>query len=420
MQAEIVTIGTELLLGEIVDTNAAYLSRQLNAIGIDVYYRTTVGDNEARIAAVIRQALARADVVITSGGLGPTVDDVTRQGVARATDRELVFVPELWAHIQALFRRWGREAKENNRRQAYIPAGAIPVHNPVGTAPAFIVETERGTVISLPGVPREMEYLMEHRILPYLRERLPDGEAVIKSKILRTCGVGESTIDRMIEDLMRSPNPTVGLAAHPGQTDVRITAKADTPAQAEAMIAAMEAKVRERLGVVIYGEGQETLEEVVARLLKERGYTIAVVETNTGGLIARRLLSTPEGEKLVRGSMVIGEEEAADEALGLPESYIAEHGLASPRVAAAAADAIRTTLQADLGLAVLGTTQSEQDLYAPDTGVTYVALSTPTGPIVRHFPYGGTSDLAQQWVSTRALDLVRRYLLGVSVGRLEG
>ena len=239
MQAEIVTIGTELLLGKIVDTNAAYIARQLATIGLDLYYKTTVGDNEGRITLVLQQSLARSDVVITSGGLGPTVDDVTRQAVARAAGQELVLDEKLLAQIEARFARHGFTMSENNRRQAYIPQGAIPIENPVGTAPAFIVETEQGLIVSLPGVPRELKHLMETRVIPFLREKLQTGQLIIKSKTLRTCGIGESTVDSRIGDLMRSSNPTVGLAAHPGQTDVRITAKAENEAQADRLIAEM-------------------------------------------------------------------------------------------------------------------------------------------------------------------------------------
>jgi len=263
MRAEIVTTGTELLLGQIDDTNATYLARQLRDLGIDLYFRTTVGDNEVRIAQALEQALLRADLVITTGGLGPTVDDVTREAVARATGRPLVLFPDLLAQIEAFFGRFGSRMTDNNRRQAYLPEGCIPVENPVGTAPAFIVEDERGTVITLPGVPSEMVYLMTHTIVPYLQRRLGQREVLV-TRILRTVALGESRIDEAIADLEASANPTVGLSAHPGQTDVRIVAKAATQAEAEAMAAGFEAAIRERLGAAIYGTGDETFDAVLA------------------------------------------------------------------------------------------------------------------------------------------------------------
>jgi nicotinamide-nucleotide amidase len=268
MHAEIVMIGTELLLGEIVDTNANRLAKALREIGLDLYYKTTVGDNEARITEVLNLALDRSDVIITSGGIGPTVDDVTRQAVANATGRKLIYSLELEAQIAARFRSFGRKMAENNKRQAYIPEGALPLSNPAGTAPCFLCEDirGRGIVISLPGVPRELEYMLSKKVIPLLVERM-GGAKVTKIRILRTCAVGESNVDRAIGDLMTTKNPTIGLAAHAGQTDVRITAKADTETEADTLIAPLEAEVRQRLGVAIYGVEKETVPEVIGGLL---------------------------------------------------------------------------------------------------------------------------------------------------------
>ncbi len=409
MQAEIITTGTELLLGTIVDTNAAYLSQQLSKIGLDLYLRTTVGDNAQRIATAIRQALNRSDVVIVTGGLGPTVDDVTREAVAEATGCSLVFKEHLWTHIQELFIRWGTAASENNRRQAFVPEGSIVVENPVGTAPAFIVETPLGIVISLPGVPRELKHLMENNILPYLKDKLHTGEMVIKSKTLRTCSIGESTIDDLIGDLMTSSNPTVGLSAHPGQTDVRITAKAANEKLADALIAEMEQRLRERLGDAIYGVGEETVEEVVARRLAELGLRIAIVETNTGGLIAQRLADYPPGQQVLAASIVVKTPAEACAAFGLSDAQV-EGKLVRPEVATLVAERVRLMRSADLGLAVMGSMETEETVYAAATGASFAALSGENGTIHRSLRYGGTSELARQWVSTRALDLIRKYI----------
>lgn len=412
MHAEIVTTGTELLLGEIVDTNSTYIARRLCEIGLNLYYKTSVGDNEERMAMVLRQALARSDVVITTGGLGPTVDDVTRQAVARATSRELVFVPELWEQIHARFAHWGREPTENNRRQAYIPAGAIPVENPVGTAPCFIVESDEGIIITLPGVPREMEYLMEHSVIPYLRERLGLRE-IIKTKVFRTAGVGESTIDDLIADLMTESNPTVGLAAHAGQTDVRITAKAENEAAAGALIAGMEARVRERLGDRIYGEGKQLLEEVLVEILRQRGHTLAVLETNSRGAIARRLGNVPGSEDVFRGGLVALEAATLTRSLGVPDTLITQHGFPGCEVAHEAAHRLASHYHASLGLALLGTAGEKEDVYGRETGHTCVALAGLAEPVLRRFTIGGSTHLSEMWISTRALDLVRRAVLGM-------
>ncbi len=429
MNAEIVTTGTELLLGELVDTNAAYIARRLRVIGLDLFYKTTVGDNEERMAMALEQALARSDVVITTGGLGPTVDDVAREAVARATGRQLITDEKLLAQIEARFRRLGRPMTENNRRQARIPEGAIPIENPVGTAPAFVVEDPRGIIISLPGVPREMEYLMENSVIPFLRERLAL-RYVIKSKTLRTCGIGESSIDDKIADLMQGSNPTVGLAAHPGQTDVRITAKAQSEEEADRLIAQVEAKIRERLGLAIYGVGRARLEEVVVDLLRRRGLTIALLETNTWGLIARRLAGVEGGMDVLPGALVGGQRPPAiphddnppyDEAanlqqsltarLAVPAEIVARYGVISPEAATEAAIGLRAVYGADLGLAVLGSSALDEDFFSGAAGHTHLALAQPAATIQQSLRFGGHSDLVQAWVSNMALDIVRRHLL---------
>ncbi len=300
-KAEVITIGTELLLGEILDTNARFLARRLRDAGIDLYRMTTVGDNVQRIAEAVREALSRADIVITTGGLGPTVDDPTREAVAQATGRPLAFRPELWDDLVARYARYGRVPSENNKRQAYIPQGARVLPNPVGTAPCFAVETEQGVVISLPGVPREMETIMDELVLPYLRERF-GLRGVIRARVLHTAGVPESVIDERIADLEQWSNPTVGLAAHPGQVDVRITAKAEDDAQAEAMIREVEAEIRRRLGDWIYGADEETLEAVVADRLRQRGMRLAVVESGLQGELVRRLI--PLGDPVLGGEVL--------------------------------------------------------------------------------------------------------------------
>src|SRR3972149_8912169 len=245
--AEILTIGTELLLGEIADTNTHYLALQLREAGIDLYYTSTVGDNEARIAEAVRHALTRSQILICTGGLGPTVDDVTREGIARALDVELEFKEELWLQIQERFARFNRKPTENNKRQAYLPAGAQVLENAVGTAPAFLVERDDSVIISLPGVPGEMTYILENGVLPYLEKRFGRG-SVIRTRVLHIAGVGESQIDEKIADLEKLPNPTVGLSAHPGLVDVRLTAKAENAERAGEILAELEAQAPARLG----------------------------------------------------------------------------------------------------------------------------------------------------------------------------
>lgn len=290
--AEIIAIGTELLLGEIQDTNIRYLALRLRDANIDLYRAILVGDNAQRIAQAISEALSRSDIVITTGGLGPTVDDPTRLAVSLAVGVEPEFRPELWDQIQNRFQRFNRIATENNKRQAYIPQGAIAVENPVGTAPAFIVETHNKVIISLPGVPREMEYLVENRVIPYLKEHYQIS-GTIKASVLHLAGVGESQVDEWIGDLEMLSNPTVGLLAHPGQIDVRVTAKASSLEEANTMIETVVHQIVERLGENIYGRDSESLEQVTQASLAKMGWKLCLAEYGMGGELHKRLKDLP-------------------------------------------------------------------------------------------------------------------------------
>jgi nicotinamide-nucleotide amidase len=401
MHAEIVMIGTELLLGELIDTNANRLAKALREIGLDIYYKTTVGDNEARITEVLNLALDRSDVIITSGGIGPTVDDMTRQAAANATGRKLTYSADLEDQIAARFRSFGRQMAENNKRQAYIPQGALPLSNPVGTAPCFLSEDARGRgfIISLPGVPRELEYMMKHKVVPLLIERM-GGAKVTKIRILRTCAVGESNVDRAIGDLMTSKNPTIGLAAHAGQTDVRITAKADTAQQADALIATIESEVRRRLGVAIYGVEKETIPAVIGQLLSKKKLKLGVIDTLTGGLLTRQFIDAGFGD------LIPADLHSIDVSAALQKA-----GLASQ------ANAVNGDYQAlSLDLA---------QYIAPPGGIG-IALIGPFKDSLTHIALWGPGDLRltkagrtyqdadyiRRWLAIQGLDWIRRTVLG--------
>jgi nicotinamide-nucleotide amidase len=401
MHAEIVMIGTELLLGEIVDTNANRLAKALREIGLDLYYKTTVGDNETRITEVLNLALDRSDVIITSGGIGPTVDDVTRQAVANATGRKLVFSTDLEAQIAARFRSFGREMAENNKRQAYIPEGAAPLSNPVGTAPCYLCEDIRGRgfVISLPGVPRELEYMLSKKVIPLLVERM-GGARVTKIRVLRTCAVGESNVDRVIGDLMTAKNPTIGLAAHAGQTDVRITAKADTEAEADTLIAPLEAEVRQRLGVAIYGVEKETVAEVIGRLLSNKNLKLGVIDTLTGGLLTRDFIDAGFG------NLVTADLHTIDVSAAIQK--------AGPASQADARDRDYSALAMDLAQYVAPTNGVGFALAGPfNDNSTFMALC---GPCEMRLVKAGRnyqdSDYIRSWLAIQGLDWIRRAVLG--------
>jgi competence/damage-inducible protein CinA-like protein len=387
--AEIITIGTEILLGELVDTNAQYIARQLREIGINVFRKTSVGDNIERIAAVIQQAVKRSDLVITTGGLGPTIDDPTREAVARAFGVETIYLPELWEQILNRYSRFGRQPTENNRRQAYIPAGAIPVENPVGTAPAFIYESDQAAVFALPGVPSEMEYLLQQAVIPYVRSRYPH-TGILMTRILHTVGAGESQIDDLISDFERQSNPTVGLAAHTGQVDIRITAKADGVAQARSLIGATEQQLMDKIGHWVYGADDQTLEKVTLEAVRNSSQTICVMESGLEGALIARLA----GQKapLIAAQLWVAET-SAEEFVSLAANY-------------------RSTCGADLCLAVRLTPGAETH------EIQIFLLSDRQIHEIRS-PYGGPPKLAPVWAVNHSLNLLRKQVVRMDLAHHE-
>jgi nicotinamide-nucleotide amidase len=405
MKAEIITIGTELLLGQIIDTNSAFIAQQLANIGFDVYRKTSVGDNEDRISAAISRALQRSDVVITTGGLGPTVDDKTREAVAMATERELYLDEDLLKDIKAFFKRRGLKLGENNPLQAQIPTESIPIHNPVGTAPGFIVKFRKSYVISLPGVPHELHHLMENTVLPFLKKEF-DIQAVIKTRVLRTAGEGESNIDRRIAEFEESTNPTVGLAAHPGAVDIRISAKAPNEGEALKMLDEMETQLRKCLGNMIYGTDKETIEEIVIKMLADQTLCLAVYETNTGGHLTYRLTSVPGGMQVLDHTFVASFHRIEK----LLPDYSEREVSISKEISEELAEAIQKKAGVDIGMALIGDEDPDVGPYSKRTGSTYIGLSDGIKNTSRHIQIGGISGDARTRITNSALDLLRRYL----------
>lgn len=336
--AEIITIGTEILLGEIVDTNTRHIARTLRGLGVDLYRTITIGDNVERIAESIRNSMGRADIVITTGGLGPTVDDPTREAVAKAVGVDTEFREDLWEQVVETISRYGRKPSENQKRQAYVPQGAIGIRNPVGTAPCFIVETPHNAVISLPGVPNEMEHVLHESIIPYLQKRF-QLDQILKIRVLHCAGLGEGMIDEKIADLETLSNPTVGLAAHTGVVDVRIAAKAKNEAEADTMIAQVESQVRERLGSVVFGADEDRLDEVTLDAVARRGLSLAAIESGLDGMLARKIPHTAsipdlDSDSLRDALRAARTESNADVALGVAifmEERAAEMALITPK-----------------------------------------------------------------------------------------
>jgi nicotinamide-nucleotide amidase len=409
MKAEIIAIGTELLLGQIVDTNSAHIARQLTTVGLDLHFKSTVGDNLERLKATLRTALNRSDFIITTGGIGPTLDDVTREAVAEVLGRPLVFQPRLHDQINDFFQRLGRTMSPNNRKQAYIPEGAVAIENPVGTAPGFIAEENGRTIIAVPGVPHEMRYFMEHSVLPYLRKKLNIREVIV-SRVLKLFGIGESVVDERLKDLIeRGTNPTIGLLAHTqiGEIHVRLTAKAAEKAQAESLIAPLEEEIRGRLREYIFGADEETYEVVLTSLLRQAGLSIAVAETAFGSSVIQTLKLLEGNAEFFRLGLTIVNLEMARRLLNIGQSPLKDRGFINAEAARALAEGVRTLSGADLGLGLTGQAGKERG----QDHLIYIALAHP----------GGTECIEQRWpfamrfienrMTKMALAQVRRYII---------
>ena len=409
--AEIVAIGSELLLGQIVDTNSAWMAQRLTALGVNLYFTSVVGDNPGRMREVIQRALERADIVITSGGLGPTQDDLTREIVAEVTGRKLILDAGLLEQVEEHFRRRGRTMTPNNRRQGYMPDGAIPVKNPNGTAPSFIVEDPRGIVFSLPGVPVELKWLFENEVEPYLRKKFNLAE-VIHYRVLKIVGIGESAVDDKIGYLIaNSSNPTVGVLALPGQVDVRIAAKAANRDQAMSLIAPVEAEVRGLLGNAIFAADRETMEDVVGRLLRARNKTVAVYEDLTCGNLSERLQAASSEsfgagvicnrEVAIRTLLTHGRNPAGTDALIQDPQALTDE----------LAWSVRHQSACDFGLALHAVTDPGSAVQNLARGQSYVTLTDGEKFIRRLSTSAGRGQYDRSRMTLNALDLLRTALL---------
>jgi len=396
--AEIVAIGTELLLGEITDTNSVYLARQLRDIGVNIFFMTTVGDNLGRIGEAISRALDRAEVVITTGGLGPTVDDMTRQAVADVVERPLEFHQYLYDNIAERFQGFGVTMTANNRQQAFLPQCANLIENPVGTAPAFIVESERGVVICLPGVPREMKYLMTESVVPYLLQKYELG--VILARTLRTAGIGESSLDDKIGgELLSETNPSVGLAAHHGCVDVRITAKADNRLAALALLDAMQMRLHERIGDEVFGVDDATLEDVVWDLLQRNNLRVHVTEAGLPGVISGAWSAETDRLRTV----------VYDSPKAVFDQYAVDAAAESlTGIAAQIAARIRQREDVDASIVVLSYPNLAENADVEQGSA--IAISTAAQSRFRGYGFGNRSNLAREWISRWGLASLWRML----------
>ncbi len=409
--AEIVAIGSELLLGQIVDTNSTWMAQQLTALGVNLFYKSVVGDNPERMKEVLTRALERADVVITSGGLGPTQDDLTREVVAEVTGRKLILHQPFLEQIMHRFRSRGFIMTPNNERQAYMPEGAIPVTNPNGTAPSFIVEDPRGAVFVLPGVPFELKWLFENQVAPYLRQKFSLNE-IITYRVLKVAELGESRVDDLMGHFIaNSKNPTVGVLAHPGQVDIRIAAKASSKEEAMKLIAPVEAEMRQLIGKHIFAADEETIENTVGRLLREKQKTIAVCEDLTGGMVTERLQEA-DRERFFEGIIYNGQTSLHRLLSHSRQAHRVDELLRDPQALAnELAWAVREQAGSDLGLAVYSLPDLTDQSQNLARGQTFISITDGKGFKTRQYQMAGRGRPDRTRMSFNTLALVRLALL---------
>lgn len=411
MTVELVSIGTELLLGQIVDTNAAWLSARLAEIGVNLYRRTTVGDNLERIVGALREALGRADGVITIGGLGPTGDDLTREAIATVMGEPLVLDEGEAARIRAFFEARGRTVTERQLRQAMRPVSAQPMPNPYGTAPGLYAEWNGKLIFALPGPPNEFQPMVTEHVLPRLAACT--GGGVIRSRVLRLCGIGESDAEAQLSDLIASDNPTLAPLAKLGEVHFRITARANSPEEAAQLVATMEQAVRERLGAYIYGTDDTTLEQAVVHKLMEVGQSLAVAESCTGGLLGHRVTNVPGSSEVFVGGIISYSNALKEALLGVPAEVLARYGAVSEPTARAMAEGVRQRLGSHWGIGITGIAGPGGGTAEKPVGLVYIGISDPTATVVRHQLFPGDRETVKYRATQYALWLLYK---GVTCG----
>jgi nicotinamide-nucleotide amidase len=408
MKAEIISIGTEILLGEILDTNTQYVASRLPALGIDLYYTSVVGDNLGRLVEVIRRAWERSDLVLTTGGLGPTEDDLTREAITQVLGEEPVVDPDLERGLREFFARRGVPMPERNLKQAALIPSARAIPNPRGTAPGWWVEADGHVIVAMPGPPTEMQHMWETQVAPELTRR--HAGAVLVVRTLKTTGIGEGTVDEMVSPLLKSSNPSIGVYARADGIQLRLAAKAGSVEEGRRLIEPVEAEARRILGSAVWGADDDTLAGVVGGMLRQRDLTLATMESCTGGLLASTITDVPGSSDYFKGGLVSYATEMKI-AWGVERQVTAEHGVISSECAQSMARAARERLAADIGIGVTGVAGPDQQEEKP-VGTIHIAVALAEGPpqTVSYVFAQGREAVKRRAVTT-ALSLLRRALL---------
>jgi nicotinamide-nucleotide amidase len=411
MKCELIFVGTELLLGQIVNTNASYLGENLANLGVNLHYHSVVGDNLERIKETIQNALSRSDLVVITGGLGPTFDDITREGIAEAIGRTLVYDPDVMAQIEGHFKRVKHNMLPMHKRQAYIISeGCQVVPNLIGSAPGLIINVNGKWIIAMPGVPREMKKMCEDVIFPWVAEKA--GKGIIKSRVLKVAGMGESTVANELNDIVESlSNPTIAYLCQPGEVTVRITAKASGLEEALKMIDEVAERVRDILGDNVFGEDNQTMEQVVGQMLLAKHKTLALAESCTGGLVSDRITDISGSSDYYLGGVISYSNQLKNELLGVSSDDLRQYGAVSAPVAEQMAQGVKKLVKSDFGVGITGIAGPTGATDGKPVGLVYIAVASQNGVNSKEFRFVGDRTGIKRWASQSALDMLRRELL---------
>lgn len=409
MKAEIITVGTEILLGDIVNTNSQFLAKELASLGLDVYYQSTVGDNESRLMDTLNESLDRSDIIITTGGLGPTNDDITKEVAAKCFNQELVFYNNIWKDIKQYFEKIGVEPTENNKKQAYFPKDCIILNNSNGTAPGAILKKENKMIIVLPGPPKEMIPMFNNELKKHL-ENLTDYKLI--SRTLRFFGIGESELEDKLSDIINNQtNPTIAPYAKEGEVTLRITAKSYTKDDADNLIDEVENKIKTLVGKYLYGYGETTLEETVAKLLVEKNLTIAVSESCTGGMVSSTLIDYPGISQVFMEGCVTYSNEAKMSRLGVKKETLDSFGAVSTETAIEMAKGVAMNLKTNVGLSTTGIAGPGGGTAEKPVGLVYIGLYINGKTKVKKLNLAGSREKIRVKATKEALNFLRLALL---------
>jgi nicotinamide-nucleotide amidase len=413
MIVEIVATGTELLLGQINNTNTTFLSQRLNQLGFDVLFHSTVGDNKIRMAQVLQNALQRSDIIITSGGLGPTLGDITKEVTAELLNLPLVLDKDSVIHMEGFFAKRQIPMPDNNLRQAMVPEGALVIRNERGTAPGVILENNKKIIIHLPGPPHELEGMFEDAIIPYLKAHF-DSQGVIVSKILHTYGIGESSLEEKIREFIISQsNPTIALLARQGEIIVRLTAKDNNEDQAKQLIDKLESKLRQHIADYIWGLDNDTIEANIGKLLTEKRLTIALAESCTGGLITSRITDISGSSAYLMGSIVCYTNQIKTDFVGVTSQILIDYGAVSQETASLMATGIRHKFATNIGMGITGIAGPTGATPTKPVGTVFIAIDGPAGIQCQRYTFNGQRTDIKYRISQAALHMLRQYTLSL-------